>query len=78
MNVVFVRQFEHTFRGNRSSTNATAFELATVPYPLPINDVFVTKRLDFWYNGRFKHDKNLNLDKTSNLEGDDKTRSIFS
>lgn len=69
VNVIFVRQYEHSFRGNRSSTNITAFELSTVPYPLPIKQVFVTKRLDFWRNGRYQHGAKLGLDKTSNLEG---------
>lgn len=75
VNVIFVRQYEHTFRGNRSSTNSTAFELTTVPYPLPIGSVFVTKRLDFWRNGRYQHGLKLNLDKTSDLEGE--TFDIF-
>lgn len=69
VNVVFVRQYEHNFRGNRTSSNGTAFELTTVPYPLPINEVFVTKRLNFWRNGRYQHGKKLNLDKTGDLEG---------
>lgn len=69
VNVIFVRQYEHSFHGNRSSTNGTAFELTTVPYPLPINEVFVTRRLNFWRNGRYQHGKKLNLDKTGDLEG---------
>lgn len=69
VNVVFVRQYEHSSRGNRTSTNGTAFELTTVPYPLPINEVFVTKRLNFWHNGRYQHGKKLSLEKTGDLEG---------
>lgn len=69
INVIFVRQYELSFHGNRSSTNSTAFELTTVPYPVPIGDVFVTKRIDFWRNGRYQHASNLTFDKTSNLDG---------
>lgn len=77
VNVVFVRQYEQSFRGNRSSTNnGTAFELTTVPYPLPIGSVFVTKRIDFWRNGRYQKGTKLNLDKTSDLEGNDLTNYI--
>lgn len=71
VNVVFVRQIEHTFHGNRSSASNTVFELSTVPYPLAINEVFVTKRLTFWSNGRFQHNTQLNLDKTNNLDGNE-------
>lgn len=71
VNVIFVRQYEQSFRGNRSvSLNNTAFELSTVPYPLPIRQVFVTKQLDFWHDGRYRHGVKLNVDKTSDLEGD--------
>lgn len=70
VNVIFVRQYEQSFRGNRtSSANSTAFELSTVPYPLPIRHVFVTKRLDFWRDGRYRHGLKLNVDKTTDLEG---------
>lgn len=69
VNVVFVRQYEQSFRGNRSSSNNTAFELLTVPYPLPIRQVFVTKRLDYWRNGRYRHGIKLNIDKTKDLKG---------
>lgn len=69
VNVVFIRQYEQSFRSNRTATNGTAFELTTVPYPLPIRQVFVTKRLDFWRNGRYRHGIKLNIDKTKDLEG---------
>ena len=70
VNVIFVRQYEQSFRGNRTSSNSTAFELTTVPYPLPIRQVFVTKRLDYWRNGRYRHGVKLNIDKTKDLEGE--------
>lgn len=69
INVIFVRQYDHSFRGNRTSTNSTAFELTTVPYPSPINEIFVTKRLDLWRNGRYQRGTKLDVEKSNNLEG---------
>lgn len=69
VNIIFVRQYEHNFRGNRSSTNSSAFELTTVPYPMPMNGIFVSKRIDFWRNGKYQHGTKLNMDQTSNLKG---------
>lgn len=80
MNVIFVRQYQQSFRGNRSSSNSIAFELTTVPYPLPIRQVFVTKRLDFWRNGRYRYGVKLNIDKITDLEGNwtvDRLHAIF-
>lgn len=69
VNVVFIRQYEHTSnRGNRSKT-LSSFELATVPYPLPIKQIFVSKNLDFWRGGRFRRGGKLTSDKTRNLNG---------
>lgn len=69
VNVVFIRQYEHTSsRSNRSKT-VSSFELATVPFPLPIKKIFVTKNLDFWRGGRFRRGGKLTSDKTQNLNG---------
>lgn len=76
MNVIFLRQFEQSFRGNRSSSSnssaiqsGVSFELVTVPYPLPIKDVLVTRSLDFWNNGRYRRGTKLTNDKTKNMDG---------
>lgn len=69
INVIFVRQYEHSFRGNRS-LRSSSFELSTVPYPLPIKQVFVTRNLDFWRDGRFRRGIKLTADKTRNLKGE--------
>lgn len=67
--MVFIRQYEHTTnRGNRSKT-MSSFEFSTVPYPLPIKKIFVTKNLDFWRSGRFRRGGKLTSDKTHNLNG---------
>lgn len=72
VNVIFVRQYEQTYRGNRTLSNNVAFELLTVPFPLPIKQLFVTKRLDFWHNGKYRHGTKLSIDKTTDLEGIDR------
>lgn len=71
INVIFVRQYEQTFRHSNqsSSMNKTSFELATVPYPFSIKQVFVTKNIDVWRNGRYRHGAKLNFDKTRNFQG---------
>lgn len=69
INVIFVRQFDHTISQSNGSQIISSFELATVPYPLPIKKVFVTKSLDFWRNGRFRRGGKLTSDKTHNLNG---------
>lgn len=69
VNVIFIRQHESwTGRGNFTKAS-NSFELATVPYPLPIKRIFVTKNLDFWRNGRFRRGGKLISDKTYNLNG---------
>ncbi|KAL1398230.1 hypothetical protein pipiens_009134 [Culex pipiens pipiens] len=45
------------------------FELSTVPFPLPLKGVFVSKRLDFWHNGKFRYGRKLFSDKTASLDG---------
>lgn len=70
INVIFVQQYEQTSRqNNRLSSNKTIFELKTVPYPSPIKQVFVTKTIDFWRNGKYRFGTKLNVDKTKNLNG---------
>lgn len=67
--MVFIRQYEHTTNRNNHSKTISTFELATVPYPLPIKKIFVTKNLDFWRSGRFRRGGKLTSDKTRNLNG---------
>lgn len=66
VNVIFVRRHETT----STKPNTTEFyELSTVPYPIPINEIFVSKHLDFWRNGRFRKGAQLIEDRTKNLAG---------
>lgn len=69
VNVVFVRQYDRSSRAGVST--GTWFELSTVPYPVPVREVFVPRRLDFWRGGRFQKGNQLVLDKTRNLRGEE-------
>lgn len=70
INVIFLREYEQHFRrNNRTGLSRTSFELSTVPFPYPIKRVFVTKSLDFWQNGKYRHGTKLNIDKTGDLAG---------
>lgn len=73
INVIFVREYEQHFRrNNRTATGTTSFELSTVPFPYPIKRIIVTKNLDFWQNGKYRHGTKLNIDKTGDLAGSTK------
>lgn len=71
INVIFVRQYEQSNRNSnrRFTGNKTAFELTTVPYPMPISELLVTKTIDFWRNGKYRYGTKLNIDKTKDLQG---------
>lgn len=72
VNVLFVREYEDIGRrGNETTDDQAAiwFELSTVPFPLPIKEVFVSKQLDFWRMGRYRRGGKLFADKTKNLKG---------
>lgn len=72
VNVLFVREYEDIGRrGNETTDDQAAiwFELSTVPFPLAIKEVFVSKQLDFWRMGRYRRGGKLFADKTKNLKG---------
>ncbi|XP_055589024.1 glutamate receptor ionotropic, kainate glr-3 [Uranotaenia lowii] len=70
VNVVFVRELTSTKSGRRNHQDKTHhYELATVPFPFPLKGIFVAKRLDFWYKGKFRYSQKLFYDKTTNLDG---------
>lgn len=68
VNVLFVRQYDFS-RHRNVSKSSVWFELSTVPFPLPIHEVFVTRRIDFWRAGRFRSGVKLFADKTRTLNG---------
>lgn len=65
VNVIFIRQSEQMVKGRKEKV----FELATVPFPLPITKIFVTRNIDFWQNGRFRRGAKLIKNKNRNMYG---------
>lgn len=65
VNVLFVKENDYSHRGNVST--GTWFELTTVPFPLPIKEVYVDKKLDSWRSGRYQKGARLFGNKLSNL-----------
>ncbi|XP_055637855.1 uncharacterized protein LOC129776309 [Toxorhynchites rutilus septentrionalis] len=68
VNVVFIKQLTIDDSYSHRSRNQH-YELSTVPFPLPLRGIFVSKRLDFWHGGRFRYGKEMFADKTINLDG---------
>lgn len=44
VNVIFLREYALSGR----------YEIITTPFPVPIVDVLVPRRLDYWHNGKFQ------------------------
>ncbi|KAK6637957.1 hypothetical protein RUM44_008380 [Polyplax serrata] len=61
VNVIFVRKY------SENSGSRNWYELSTVPFPAPIKEVLIPRRIDTWRNGYFYSDAELFRDKTSNL-----------
>ncbi|KAJ6650184.1 Glutamate receptor ionotropic, delta-1, partial [Pseudolycoriella hygida] len=68
VNVIFVKENDYSRRGNFST--GTWFELTTVPFPLPIKEVYVDKKLDIWRSGRYQKGVKLFENKLSNFNGE--------
>lgn len=69
VNVVFIRQYDKYDK--TSIKSGKWFEISTVPFPLPIKEVFVAKVLDYWTSGRYRFGRNLFTDKTEGLNGEE-------
>ncbi|XP_068629684.1 glutamate receptor ionotropic, kainate glr-3 [Battus philenor] len=64
VNVVFLREHGKNIR------NETWFDLSTAPFPYPINEVVITRKVDVWRNGKFHFKTDVFADKTKNLNGE--------
>lgn len=73
VNVIFIRQSEQTSKGKKEKV----FELTTVPFPLPITKIFVTRNIDFWQNGRFRRGGKLMRNKNKNMYGQPLTAVVL-
>nr|CAD7409130.1 unnamed protein product [Timema poppensis] len=51
------------------ATRTHWYELTTVPFPNPIHDIFVLRRLDTWRQGKFRSSADLFREKTADLRG---------
>ncbi|XP_063822067.1 glutamate receptor ionotropic, kainate glr-3 [Ostrinia nubilalis] len=67
INVIFLRYHSKI---NGVLKSKAWFDLSTVPFPNPIKNVFVSRRVDIWNNGRFHYNRTLFADKTSNLNNE--------
>ncbi|GJQ83352.1 hypothetical protein Trydic_g18137 [Trypoxylus dichotomus] len=67
VNVVFIKEYIGIKRIGDITTKIPWFELVTVPFPSPIQNVFVARRLDFWRKSKFRTGVNLFQDKTYDL-----------
>nr|QPZ88975.1 ionotropic receptor 11 [Diaphorina citri] len=59
VNVIFLREYARSGR----------YEIITTPFPVPIQEVLVPRRLDYWHHRKFQVNADLFRDKTSNLMG---------
>lgn len=50
INVIFIREI----KDKRKTDGFPTFELLTVPFPYPLQNVFVERSVDVWKKGRFK------------------------
>ncbi|CAG5051014.1 unnamed protein product [Parnassius apollo] len=50
--------------------NKPWFDLSTVPYPNPVKEFLITRRIDVWRSGKFHYNRHIFADKTKNLNGE--------
>nr|ARO70548.1 antennal ionotropic receptor 68a-2 [Dendrolimus punctatus] len=67
VNVIFLK-YHRKITGVQKSK--AWFDLSTVPFPNPIQGVFVPRRVDIWSKGKFHYNRSLFKDKTNNLNGE--------
>ncbi|KAF5308719.1 hypothetical protein FQR65_LT06080 [Abscondita terminalis] len=68
VNVIFVREYKGFKKQVSNRRSVPWFELSTVPYPYPIPNVMVLKRVDIWRESKFRTGAELFRDKTSDLK----------
>lgn len=58
VNVVFIKEYVGIKRTGDNIIKMPWFELSTVPFPSPIQNVFVPRRLDIWRKSKFRTGNN--------------------
>lgn len=66
VNVIFLR-YHRKITGNIKSK--AWFDLSTIPFPNSIKEIFVSRRVDIWVNGKFHYSKNAFAEKSGDLNG---------
>ncbi|CAK1581472.1 unnamed protein product [Parnassius mnemosyne] len=66
VNVVFLRYHSKIF----DIQNKPWFDLSTVPYPNPVKELLITRRIDVWRSGKFHYNRVIFADKTKNFNGE--------
>lgn len=54
MNVIFIREYIGLKNRSGNKVSMPWFEISTVPFPSPIFEVYVPKRLDIWTQSKFR------------------------
>ncbi|XP_041977432.1 glutamate receptor ionotropic, delta-2, partial [Aricia agestis] len=67
VNVLFLK-YHRKIIGNVK--NKAWFDVSTVPFPNPIKEIFISRRVDVWRSGKFHYGRNAFADKTGNLNGE--------
>nr|XP_023027160.1 uncharacterized protein LOC111515158 [Leptinotarsa decemlineata] len=65
INVIFIK--EHAVIDS-SGNDLSWFEIMTVPFPLPINNILIPWKVDIWAHSKFRKGAELFRDKTSDLQ----------
>ncbi|XP_050502867.1 glutamate receptor ionotropic, delta-1 [Diabrotica virgifera virgifera] len=77
INVIFIKK--HEGRGTTNPQHNFAwFEITTVPFPAPVGNILVPRRLDIWAKSKFRKGFDLFKDKTLDLQNQTLNVVVFS
>ncbi|CAG9860788.1 unnamed protein product [Phyllotreta striolata] len=78
INVIFIKKFESKVIKITNSTKENAwFEITTVPFPLPLTNILIPKKVDIWAQSKFRKGADLFRDKTKDLQNQTLKVAIF-
>ncbi|KAJ4439579.1 hypothetical protein ANN_07706, partial [Periplaneta americana] len=72
VNIVFLREHGRYNRPGAFNNKRIRpwYDISTVPFPTPIQKIFIPQRLDTWHLGKFHTGTDLFREKTSDLQGE--------